>query len=274
MDTMATKRGPFKYPKGQHQGNHVIWPGREGALEKFVHQSYGGLGKHKLANAHSAHSEDALTWSCFDCLAQVKQPIQEQALREMWKLAYDGAALPKGLSPAKIHVGHTYGTGRLKTEVDASIEGPGVLVFIEAKLYSPMSQSEPPVKPFNQIARKLQIGVQQALATNRDFCFILLDLAPGHMLRTLRPGVSLDEATTARGGGFKNKWLTAYWFDRYKSARGGSLTPIRQVLKELPDADLARVTKNMGWLTWADLFKVVLRAVVADRTSKQPREAG
>jgi hypothetical protein len=139
------------------------------------------------------------------------------------------------------------------------------LVFIEAKLYSPMSQADPPAKPFNQIARKLQIGVQQALATKRDFYFILLDLAPGDMLRAMRPGVSLDEATTARGGGFKSKWLTAYWFDRYKSARRGSVTSLREVLRDIPDANPSRVSANMGWLTWADLFKVVLRAVVADR---------
>jgi len=265
MNPMATSRGPFKYPQGQYHRNHVVWPGREAALDEFVHKRYGGR-MHKLKHAHSANSEDALTWSCFDCLAQVKQPVQIQALAELWELAYDGD-LPKGLAHAKIQVGQPYGAGKEQTEVDASIEGPGVLVFIEAKLYSPMSQAEPPEKPHNQIERKLRVGVQEAVRSGRDFYFILLDLAPGYMLRELKPGASLAEATKARDGGFGNKWLTAYWFDRYKSARGGSTTPMRKLLEDLPGADPAHVARNMGWLTWADVLKVVLRAVIADRAA-------
>jgi len=57
--------------------------------------------------------------------------------------------------------------------------------------------------------------------------------------------------------------MTAYWFDRYKGARRGSVTPLREVLRDIPDADPAHVADHMGWLTWGDLFKVVLRAAIA-----------
>jgi hypothetical protein len=260
---MATSRKTFVYPRGQYQRNHVIWPGREEALKKFVHQRYGGQ-MHKYDNAHSANSEDALTWSCFDSLAQVKQSVRDQKLAELWKLAYAGADLPNGLCPASIHVGLTYGTGKEKTEVDASIEGPGALVFVEAKLYSPMSQAEPPKKPHNQIARKLRVGWRHALDSKCDFYFILLDLAPSDKLRSLHPHARREEATNARGSGFGSKWLTAYWFDQYKSTRRG-LPLIREIIEGLPGADPARVMRNMGWLTWSDVFKVVLQAVIADR---------
>jgi hypothetical protein len=42
---------------------------------------------------------------------------------------------------------------------------------------------------------------------------------------------------------------------------------MRKLLEDVPGADPARVASNMGWLTWADLLKVVLRAVIADRAA-------
>jgi len=265
MVAMGERSGPFKYPRGEYRRNHVVWPGQEAALEKFVRKRHQSLGMHKLAHAHSSHSEDALTWSCFHCLAQVDPAIRRRALGELWEIAYDGATLPDGVADGKICIGSDYGAGGESTEVDASIDGERALTFVEAKLYSAMSQADLPRKPHNQLAKKLRIGVQAAMASNRDFYFILLDLAPRQMLRRLNPGVSLDEATKQAPGGFASKWLTAYWFDRYHHARGGSLAPLREVLQDIPRADPTRVANHMGWLTWADLFKVVLRAVVDNR---------
>ncbi len=262
------RRKSGTYVFDDYRKNHVIWPGQDGKLEEFIQKTY--KGRHlKSKFAHSSHSEDALTWSCFDCLQRVRTDLREKALAELWELAYDGAPIPAGARKGEIFIGKPYpNPTHPETEVDASIEGPGVLVFIEAKLYSTISQAEPPAKLCNQLERKLRVGVRDALTSRREFFFIVLDLAPPRMLRELKPGASLTLARTARAHGFTSKWLTAYWFERYKRARGGSTSPLRKLLDGDPaiaGADPARLARNLGWLTWADLFKIVLRAVVADR---------
>ena len=154
-----TGKGAFTYDDLLH--NHVIWPGREHDLDKFLRQSFKGM-NHKMTNAHSANSEDALTWSCFDTLANVSQRRRALALEELWELAY-GDMPPRGLEASTIHIGKSYGSGKQATEVDLSFQGDGLLVFVEAKLYSPMSQADPDNdKPYNQIARKLTIGCRTA----------------------------------------------------------------------------------------------------------------
>jgi hypothetical protein len=152
-----------------------------------------------------------------------------------------------------------------ETEVDASIEGEGVLVFIEAKLYSPMSMADPANrKPHDQLARKLRVGVKAAQRSGARFYFIILDIAPKEVLRRLKPGARLAEATQKGRGGFASKWQTAYWFSRYKGS-GGSVTPLRQILSDISGADAKTVATNMGWLTWSDVYKALLRAVLASR---------
>lgn len=256
------KRGSTgAYVHSDYRRNHVIWPGREEALEEFLGQSFGGLRGHKKAPAKSSNSEDALTWSCFDCLRQVEPAHRRGALKELWELAFDGARCPEAVLQGLIQIGKQYPTvGSPQTEVDASVESAGALVFIEAKLYSTMSQANPPRKPFNQIERKLRVGVAEA--RGRDFYFIVLDVARPEHLLDLNPGASLQQAKSPPPGRFRAKWLTAYWFKRYRGARGGNLTPLRKLLEDIPEAALHRV--HLGWLTWADLFKPVLRAVIAD----------
>src|SRR5215470_1323188 len=244
------------YIYGDYRRNHAIWPGQEDQLEKFIGQTYKG---HHLKSeaALSSHSEDALTWSCFNCLKQIRAEIRQNALEELWELAYDGAPIPAGAKRGSIFIGKQYpDSTHPETEVDASIEEPGVLVFIEAKLYSTISQADPPARPYNQLGRKLRVGLREALTSQREFFFIVLDLAPPQMLRKLKPGASLDSARTAGAHGFTSKWLTAYWFDRYKRARGGSTSPLRELLNGDPavaHADPAQLARNLGWLTWADL---------------------
>ncbi len=255
-------KGPFIYD--DFRDNHVIWPGRERDLVKFLRQSFKGI-NHKMKNARSANSEDALTWSCFDTLANVSQNRRTLALEELWEVTYGDMAAPDGLEASTIHIGKSYGAGQATTEVDLSFEGDSFLVLVEAKLYSPMSQADPDNdKPYNQIARKLTIGLRAAQAMRKDFYFILLDIAPAEYLAQLNPGVSLKEAER-RASGFGGKWLTSYWFSRYKNGHRGSLKPLRDLLlKEGLDAgQVAQVAARMGWLTWADVFKVVLRAVIA-----------
>jgi len=38
---------------------------------------------------------------------------------------------------------------------------------------------------------------------------------------------------------------------------------LTEVFKDIPGANIASIARNMGWLTWADVYKVVLRAVIA-----------
>ena len=257
-------KGPFIYEN--FRDNHVIWPGREPHLVKFLRQSFKGI-NHKMRNALSANSEDALTWSCFDTLGNVSQRGRALALEELWELAYGDMAAPKGLEESTIHIGKSYGVGKKTTEVDLSFEGEGFLVLVEAKLYSPMSQADPDNdKPHNQIARKLTIGLRGAQAMRKDFYFILIDIAPADCLAQLKPGACLDEAL-GKASGFGGKWLTSYWFSRYKYGHRGSLKPLRDLLlKEgLNAGQVAQVADRMDWLTWAEVFKVVLRGVIADR---------
>jgi hypothetical protein len=254
-------KGPFIYD--DFRDNHVIWPDREPHLDRFLRQSFKGV-SHKMKNARSSNSEDALTWSCFDTLANVGQTRRALALEQLWELAYGDMAIPEGLGAATIHIGKSYGTGKETTEVDLSFEDDGLIVLVEAKLYSPMSQADPDNdKPHNQIARKLTIGLRRAQEMRKDFYFILLDIAPADCLAQLNPGASLDDAK-GKASGFGGKWLTSYWFCRYKYGHRGSLKPLRDLLlKEgLNAGQVAQVADRMGWLTWADVFKVVLRAVI------------
>jgi hypothetical protein len=258
-------RGPFIY--ADYADNHVIWPGRKGALKRFVEQTYGGM-RHKVRHSHSSNSEDALTWSCFDTLRQLDNHRRRRALSELWQLAFNGATIPPPVAGGEIKIGQVYDAGE-RTEVDVSIEGDGVLVFIEAKLYSPMSQSDTKRKRHNQIARKLRAGALVARERKAMFFFILLDLAPMEVLSQMHPRASAEEARKAKASGFGAKWLTSWWFSYYKYGRNGSRSPLSTILEDTlaVGIDGKQIAENMGWLTWADVFKTVLRAAIMDRPS-------
>lgn len=252
-----------------YRDNFAIWPGRETALDEFVNQTYGGR-RHKLRHTKSSNSEDALTWSCFDTLNELRGEPRRSALADLWALAFDGRPAPEGFLTGKIWIGRKYDEEQEETEVDASIEGDQVIVFIEAKLYSPMSLADlAKRKPHDQIARKVRVGLKEAQRSGKDFYFIILDIAPKEILRGLKPGASLSDAERKPGGGFSSKWLTAYWFSLYRGV-SGSVSPLREVLKDISGVDAKAVARNMGWLTWSDVFKAVLRAVIASRQLGEP----
>ena len=174
-----------------YRDNFSIMPAREAALNEFVNQTYGGQ-RHKLRHTKSSNSEDALTWSCFDTLNELKGAPRTSALADLWALAFDDRPVPAGFLAGKIFIGKKYGETSEETEVDVSIEGDGVLVFIEAKLYSSMSMADTDNhKPHDQIARKLRVGVKAAKRSGKEFYFIILDIAPKEILRSLRPSASL-----------------------------------------------------------------------------------
>lgn len=244
--------------------NFVVWPGRETALHDFVSQTYGNQ-RHKLRHTRSSNSEDALTWSCFDTLNCLADEPRRNALKDLWGCAYNEGSAPHGFLSGQISIGKKYGTHGEQTEVDASVEGDGVLVFIEAKLYSSMSLADPPNrKPHDQLARKLRVGIKEAQASSRTFYFIVLDIAPKEQLLALRSRPNLEEAKEKSRAGFASKWQTAYWFSRYRGSPG-STNPLTEILGDIPDVDVEAVARNMGWLTWSSVFKAVLRGVIASR---------
>ncbi len=245
--------------------NHVILPGHEEALEEFIKQEYKGM-QHKWKHSCNSHSEDALTWSCFDVLASlplsqktfVLNRVFEDAYGDKTKILIDDGRYEN--DQIEIYIGKQY-TGRSSkesTEVDASIELPGMLIFIEAKLYSAMSPASPPEKPHNQIARKLRIGLDSPLPDPRDFYFIFLDIAPADKL-TKR---ECKEKALLPSSSFHDKWKSAWWFKYYRDGRNNSLRPLAEALKGIETPPLESIAANMGWLTWGDLFKSVLQGVI------------
>jgi len=252
-----------------YQRNHVILPGREKALESFLNQDYKGM-QHKLKNAVSSNSEDALTWSCFDVLANLSGLDKAAALDEILEDSFQGNSplsfQSRGIKNGdiEIHVGKTY-TGlstKESTEVDASIEAPGILVFIEAKLYSSVSPAALPEKPHDQIARKFRVGLDSLSKEGQEFFFVFLDIAPADIMFERK---RKEIAVGTPGGNYKDKWRSAWLFNYYKHGRNNSLRPLAEALSGINTPPIEDIAKNMGWLTWADLFKCTLRAALAKR---------
>jgi len=253
-----------------YQRNHVIVPGRENALDAFIRQDYKGM-QHKVKNAYSSNSEDALTWSCFDTLENLTLLNEIEALDEIFSDSYAGnspiSLSEKGFSNSdvSIHIGKRYDAPNINesTEVDASIEAPNVLVFIEAKLYSAISPADPPKKPHDQIARKIRIGLDTANQSKSEFYFIFLDIAPLEKLNQRR---KKEEVMENSASGYNDEWKSAWLFSYYKNGRANSLKPLEEALKGVADkSSIPSIAANIGWLTWSDLFKCTLRAAINAR---------
>jgi hypothetical protein len=228
--------------------NHVVYPDSQKALHAFLNTTIDRNDKkekHKLKHAFNPNSEDALTWSCFDVLRHQPHERTVQALNEILEDAFEGKmdfsfADEQNI---EIHIGKNY-TAKItneNTEVDASIETADKLIFIEAKLYSKISLPDNK-KPFDQIVRKLRIGLDVAKRENKEFYFIFLDIAP--IDKILQYG--------------NEKSINAEYFKQYKER---SDTLADKLIDNTCDS-LKKVSENMGWLTWACLFKTVLRAVI------------
>ncbi len=248
-----------------YQRNHAIIPGREKALEDFLKQGYKGM-QHKWKNGISSNSEDALTWSCFEVIANFPLPKKITALDEILENAYEGKCnfnfkdQNYTEDDIKIFIGKEYTgtTTKESTEVDASIELPDKLIFIEAKLYSSISLANPlNKKPHDQIARKLRVGLDSA--KDKEFYFIFLDIAPVNKLTQRK---TKTEALSTSKGGFYDKWKSAWWFNYYKVGRNKSLKPLKDILSDIPIKSEQSVANNMGWLTWSDLYKSILRGIL------------
>lgn len=234
--------------------NHVILPGREQALHQFLNATIvcnGKEEKHKLRYATSSNSEDALTWSCFEVLRNQPAAKLVVALDELFEDAFgdykeknEPVPMPFSFGDEQnieIHIGKNYGAVSMSesTEVDTSIETDDKLIFIEAKLYSAISLKSENVQ-YDQIARKLRVGLDQANASNRAFYFIFLDIAPCLEIFNYR----------------EKKQMSARRFLYYRNHSENLVKP----LLGIPYQNVEQVSQNMGWLTWSSLFKTVLRA--------------
>ena len=249
-----------------YKRNHVLMPGREEALEAFLKQDYQGM-QHKWKHGFNSNSEDALTWSCFDLLSALPMRKKTLVLDEIFEDAYQGDSKlifsKEELyeDQIQIFIGKKY-TGlssKETTEVDASIELPGKLIFIEAKLYSAVSMASLPSKPHDQIARKLRIGLDSPLKNKSEFFFIFLDIAPVEKL--IKRGKK-SKVLEPSAGNFHDKWKSAWLFKYYKYGRNNSLRPLAEALDGIDIPDIQSIADNMGWLTWSDLFKSTLRAMI------------
>jgi len=251
------RQGNLSY--GDRARNHAVLPDRLPALAQFTSPP------HKRKYERNSNSEDALTWSCFDLLAQLPAPARHLALTELWEDAFEDCPLPACWAEhdIEVNVGKRFTCAGLSTEVDASVECPGMLLFVEAKLYSSVDLGGRAERPNDQIAHKLNVGLRVAAERSRhgsscDFYFAFLDVAPRQKL-TKR--VAIEEARRSEHG-FHGKWRSAYWFNMYKDGVRGNRKLLKTALASLGDVDVSLVARRMGWLTWADLFKVVLRAAI------------
>jgi hypothetical protein len=243
----------MKYPT--HLRNHAILPGSEQTLYDFLDATLvrnGKTEKHKWKNAISSNSEDALTWSCFDVLRNQPKEKVAVALDEIFEDAFgdlkeNKKPVPQAITFAdekniEIHIGKNYKAVSVgeDTEVDASIETADKLIFFEAKLYSKISLPDEKM-PHDQIIRKLRVGLDEANASNREFYFLFLDIAPCDKI--LKYGEQKD--------------ISARRFLQY---RNHPETLVKELIG-VPYQTVEQVAQNMGWLTWACLFKTVLRAI-------------
>lgn len=248
-----------------YQRNHVILPGRETALDDFLNATFDGK-NHKLQHSKNSNSEDALTWTCFDFIRNQSTDTQIRAVKEMFEDAYSGelSVSDIDLTGLRIDIGKEFLAPSIseRTEVDVSIETERCIIFFEAKLYCALSLAEPPEKPHNQIARKLRVGVDYAQSVNKAYYFVVLDIAPVEKMYVRN---SKKEALSG-GSSYQDKWKTAWWYDYYKKGRNNSMKPLEEILTgiELKSENykIGTISRNMGWLTWADIFKITLRSAL------------
>lgn len=234
--------------------NHAVLPEREQALDEFLNTSImvnGIAEKHKMKYATNSNSEDALTWSCFDRLRHLPHHKITQALDEIIEDAYGDfknnpynipVPIPfsfTDLQNIQIHIGKNYQAQSVEdnTEVDVSIETDDKLIFFEAKLYGKINEVDERRK-HNQIALKLRVGLDIAYAANKEFYFIFLDIAP------------ISEILY-----YEKKKMNARRFLYYRNHPKN----LKKPLSGIPIQDYAKISQNMGWLTWASLFKTILR---------------
>jgi hypothetical protein len=199
-----------------------------------------------------------MPWSCFDALRMQSYDRRARALNEIMRDSFENRneSLLRSFNNKEeifIHIGKNYSASTNEaTEVDVSFESENRLVFIEAKLYSKISLPSD-TAPYDQIIRKLRVGLDVAKPENKQFFFIFLDIAP--VDKILKYG---DE-----------KAASAKYFKHYKNCND----ILAEMLIPNTFESIDKVAQNMGWLTWASLFKIVLRSIIGEtKTTEAPYE--
>lgn len=254
-----------------YKRNHVIIPGREKELDKFLNGKFKGV-NHKTKNSISSNSEDALTWTCFDIISQLPDSKKIEVLDEILEHSFCGNDMNQEMpfsfineDDIKVKVGKIYKGLSIKeeTEVDASIETTNKIFFFEAKLYSSISlKSLKDNKPYDQIAKKIRVGLDYANATEekKEFYFIFLDIAPRDQLYKFSDEKKSKENAESLP---TKKWKSVWWFNRYKNGWKGNLQPLEKILTGInTHQSVKSISENMGWLTWFDLFKITMRGMI------------
>lgn len=249
--------------------NHVIMPGCEHELKKFLNSKFEGV-NHKLKNSYSSNSEDALTWSCFNIISQLPDLKKIEVLDEIIEHSFCGSDMNQkrpfsfiNEDNIKIEIGKNYKghSTKEKTELDASIETSNKIIFFEAKLYSSISlKSIKDKKPYDQIAKKIRVGLDYSSKENKEFYFVFLDIAPRKEL------YKFSNEKKSKENAMKlptNKWKSVWWFNRYKKGWKSNLKPLENVISDISTSQSVKsVSENMGWLTWFDLFKITMRSMI------------
>lgn len=249
--------------------NHVIIPGRENELDKFLNSKFKGI-NHKLKNSFSSNSEDALTWSCFDIISQLPNSKKVEALDEIIEHSFCGNDMNQtrpfsfiNETDIKVEIGKIYKGNSIKeeTELDASIKTKNKLIFFEAKLYSSISlKDDTNNKPCDQIAKKIRVGLDYASKEKLEFFFVFLDIAPRNEL------YKFSNEKKSKGNAMQlptKKWKSVWWFNRYKNGWRGNLSPLENITNDISTSQSAKsISENMGWLTWFDLFKITMRGMI------------
>jgi len=244
-------------------------PGREKELEKFLTGTYKGQ-NHKFKNSSSSNSEDAITWSCFDIISQLPNSKKIIALDEIIEHSFSSKDMSKKTfsfadeNEIKIDIGKVYKRHKVKeeTELDVSIETTEKIIFFEAKLYSSISLADESKNiQYNQIAKKIRVGLDYALKENKEFYFIFIDIAPRKKLYEFTTEKKSRENATKLP---TKKWKSVWWFNYYKNGRNGSLKPITEMLSDITkdESVIKNISENMGWLTWTDVFKITMRGMI------------
>ena len=115
-------------------------------------------------------------------------------------------------------------------------------------------------KPYDQIAKKIRVGLDYSSKKNKEFYFIFLDIAPRDMLYKFSNEKKSKENATELT---QKKWKSVWWFNRYKKGWKGNLKPLENIISDISTSQSVKsVSENMGWLTWFDLFKITMRGMI------------
>lgn len=201
-------------------------------------------GRPRLA---SENSEDAVTWSAFRTLELRSTP--EKWVPWFWEIAF-GQAMPEAIRSALGEFQVFYWRSfppppnrkvpEGNSEIDVTLKiGRAALVYIEAKLFSPLSAATTHDPGRDQLIRNIDVGSW----ASRN----------GEMTADSFYQVVLSSSRS-------KKAPVAEVIAKYRNRPLG----IGQALSyrtDLTEADFASLASRIGWVCWADMLKIAIGAL-------------